>query len=215
MARDVNEAEFEALVLERSREVPVVVDFWAAWCAPCRLLGPVLERVAASHDGRVDLVKVDVDANPVLAARYAVQGIPAVKAFRDGRVVGEFTGAYPEQAVGEFFEDLLAAEEEQAGRAATLAGARAAIEAGDLEEARRLIAPLLPEEEAARMEAEVDLREAGVPGDYEAALDRLLGEVRAGDRGAARDLMVKIFRVLGDEHPLTRRFRPALARALF
>ncbi|MEW5740337.1 MAG: thioredoxin [Myxococcota bacterium] len=91
--RDVSEAQFEAQVLARSREVPVVVDFWAEWCAPCRMLGPTLEREVKALGGRVELAKVDVDQAQTLAGRYGVQGIPAVMAFRDGQKVDEFVGA--------------------------------------------------------------------------------------------------------------------------
>jgi putative thioredoxin len=215
VAKDVGEADFEAAVLERSGDRPVVVDFWAEWCAPCRFLGPVLEQVASSFDGQVELVKVDVDASPNVAARYGVQGIPAVKAFRDGEVVAEFTGAYPEEAVKQFFDGLVAAESERAGRDRALDQARAALGASDVDDARRLIAPLRPDPEAERIAAEIALRDAGVGDDIEAELTRLLEEVRSGDRERARDLMVTIFTVLGDEHPLVKRFRPLLAQALF
>jgi putative thioredoxin len=110
MALDVTTNTFEQAVIARSRETPVVVDFWASWCGPCRTLTPALERAAEQREGKVELAKVDVDANQELAARYGVQGIPAVKAFKDGEVVDEFVGAVPTAQVERFFDTLVPSE---------------------------------------------------------------------------------------------------------
>src|ERR1700737_1455252 len=109
---DVTENNFEAAVLDRSHSLPVVVDFWAEWCAPCRQLGPVLEREASKRSGKLELVKLDVDANPTVSRSYGIQGIPAVKAFHKGRVVAEFVGAQPAAGVERFPDPLLPSEAE-------------------------------------------------------------------------------------------------------
>ncbi len=186
---DVTTDTFESEVLERSRHVPVVVDYWAAWCGPCRMLGPVLEREAQEREGQVVLAKVDVDANPELAGRYQVQGIPAVKAFRNGEVVREFVGVLPPAAVAQFLDELT-------GPSAT----------------ERLINELSASGELP------DVVDALEHGENERALQLLLEAINATN-GEEREqlimLTVGLFGDLGDEHPLTMRYRRQLAASLY
>lgn len=212
MVIDVTEASFAHEVLERSLTTPVVVDFWAAWCAPCRALGPVLEQVVGSHDGEVVLAKVDVDANPRLQQRYGVRGIPAVKAIRHGQVVAEFTGAQPRPAVERFVDALLPSPAERLASSGDEASLRRAVELdpglaaprvalariligrGDDEAAAELLTPAQHDPVAAGLLARVELAadpDAGPPAI--AALDAL----RAGDPSTALPALVETVRTGG------------------
>ncbi len=104
---DVTTETFQRDVIERSHELPVVVDFWAAWCGPCRMLGPAIETEVAKRAGRIELMKVDVDAEQMLAAQYGIQSIPTVAVFRDGKPVGGFVGAHPAATIGSFLDDTI------------------------------------------------------------------------------------------------------------
>lgn len=141
--RDVATADFAESVVARSKEVPVVVDFWATWCGPCQILGPILQRAAAEANGEWELAKVDVDQNQQLAAQFGVQGIPTVIGFRDGEPVARFTGALPEAAVQDWLRQLLPSEVDRIAEEAAVAR-----RAGDDDTAERLFAQALEQERA-------------------------------------------------------------------
>jgi putative thioredoxin len=168
---DATTATFDQDVLERSKTVPVLVDFWAPWCAPCRVLKPILEKLAVEFDGRFALAKVNTDENPEVATRYGVRGIPNVKAFVDGELVDEFTGALPESGVRGFLEGLVPSESEKLRRAAAAALARG--DAPTAEAALRDAIALDPANSAAR----IDLAGLLVARDDYAGAETQLAEV--------------------------------------
>ena len=130
--RDVDAAAFQRDVVERSKEVPVVVDFWAEWCDPCKVLGPLLERLAGEFDGGFELAKVDVDSNQALAGQFGVQGIPTVVGFKDGQPVSQFTGALPEPNVRQWLGEIVPSEADL-----LVAAAEDLLDEGDMEAAER------------------------------------------------------------------------------
>lgn len=244
MSVEVTEATFEQEVVERSRQVPVVVDFWADWCGPCKQLTPALEKAEAARGGTVVLAKVDVDSNQRLAAAFQVQGIPAVKAFRGAKVVDEFTGALPPAKVEAFFDglvpsradELLAAGDElslreaaelEPGRAdIAVALAKARLERGAEAEALEAVAGHEADFAAAGIAARGRLLEAGVGaeafaaldrGEREAALDALLASIADADDASRDDLrraIVGILAELDPADPTAREYRRRLSAAL-
>jgi putative thioredoxin len=219
---DVGEQDFMTRVIERSREVPVVVDFWAEWCGPCKALGPALEKAANAREGKIELAKVDVDQNQGLAQSFGIRGIPAVKAFRDGRVAAEFTGAIPPPEVERFFDKLVpseadeltssgATDEESLRRAldlepnhagAAVALARILLQRGDYDEALALVEPLHSDFAAIGLTARIKLAQAGQEpegafeawdeGDHDTALEKLQEALADGADKDERDLLRQV-----------------------
>ncbi len=276
---EVDERSFQAQVLERSRSVPVVVDFWAPWCGPCRVLGPILEKLAKESNGAWVLAKINVDNNQRLAQMFRVQGIPAVKAFRDGKLADQFEGALPESQVRSWLKRLLPAEQndplaaareledrapdEAAARYrlalgqnpddhdALLGLGRLLVQQGEAEGAEALkqvpansphyaaaqgwlaLADFFGEARTSKPDA-LAAQVTAQPGDidaryklaalqarnrrYDDAIEQLLaivGRNRAFRDDGARKMLLALFAVLGDQHPLVAPARRKLANLLF
>jgi putative thioredoxin len=223
---DVTEQDFQREVLDRSRTLPVVVDFWAAWCGPCRALTPALEQAAGRREGKVVLAKVDTDANPGLSQSFGIQGIPAVKAFRDAAVVDEFVGAQPPAAVERFFDGLVPTEADELVAAGDEASLRRALEldpgrgdaaaalarleydAGRPDEALALLENVTGSFAAEGLAARIRLEAAGdvdvAPafsaldaGDHERAVDLLVAQI-AGAEAHTDDLRRAVVAILDE-----------------
>ena len=233
---DVTDATFEQEVLDRSDQVPVVVDLWAPWCGPCKTLGPILERVVEATAGQVELVKVNVDDNPGISQAFRVQSIPAVYAIKNRAAVDSFVGALPEAAVADWVSRLVPIETEadRLARAGDEASLRRAVELqpdhhdavtalaellagrGETEEALALLARIPEDAEVRRVAALARLGGSSpMDGgdDIPARLDQLLERVKQDD--AARQEYVDLLEAMGPDDPRTAPYRRALTARLF
>jgi putative thioredoxin len=239
---EVTDADFQERVLDRSEQVPVLVDFWADWCRPCHMLAPVIEQAVDAHPGKIELAKLDTEANQATPARYGIRGLPTVKAFRHGQVVDEFTGAQPPLVVERFVAGLVPSEADELAAGGDEASLRSALEAdpGHTAARRELARLLLRRGEAAealellesvtgdfiadglaaraRLSGDEDVEaafEAWDDGDHETALERLHAALADPDRrDDVRRVMVAIFTELGADSPLARDYRRRLSAAL-
>lgn len=233
---DVTDSTFQVAVVDRSKQVPVVVDLWAPWCGPCRVLGPILEKVIGATGGRVELAKVDIDSNPAVAQAFAVQSIPAVFALSQGRVVDQFVGAQPESVVQQFVDRLLpptepteveklvaagdeasllaALELEPGNPTAVLALAERYADEDRTEEVLALLERIPPSPETRRLAARARVgTNGGGADDIEGRLDGLLERVRDDD--GARQEFLDLLELLGPGDPRTLTYRRALTARLF
>ncbi len=233
---DVTDATFQTEVIERSSSVPVVMDLWAPWCGPCRTLGPIIEKVIDEADGKVALVKVNVDENPQISRAFQVQSIPLVIGLKDGQPIDAFLGAQPEAAVRDFVLGLLPTEQETAIDALVAAGDEASlrqaleldagnelavvalaellVEKGETEEALALLARIPENAETRRVAALARLGDdAPATDDLDEKLNALLDRVKDDD--AARQEYVDLLEVMGADDPRTAGYRKALTARLF
>jgi putative thioredoxin len=235
---DVTDQTFQAEVIDRSTQVPVVVDLWAEWCGPCKTLGPILEKVIDATGGKVVLAKVDVDANRAVAQAFQVQSIPAVYAMRDGKVVDGFVGALPEHQVQAWVDQLApGAEESEVGKlvaegdeaslrkalelepgneGAITALAALLIDSGTNEgkaEALELLARIPENETTRHLAAQARMANPNVPSDVESVLAGLLPKVKS-DADAKQEYL-DMLELMGPSDPRTAEYRKKLGAALF
>lgn len=235
---DVTDATFQTAVIDRSNDVAVVVDLWAPWCGPCKTLGPIIERVIAATDGKVELAKVNVDENPGVSQAFQVQGIPAVYALKDGKVVDGFVGAQPEPTVQEFVDRLLPTEEENevdtliavgdeaslrraleldpGHEGATTALAALLVDEDRGEEALTLL-ERIPESAETRHVAALARAGRDAADGADAKLEELLARItaRGEDADAARQEFVDVLELLGPDDPRTAEYRRRLTSAIY
>ncbi len=235
---DVTDATFQTEVIDRSTQVPVVVDLWAEWCGPCKTLGPIIEKVIDDTNGKVVLAKVDVDASPQISQAFQAQSIPAVYALRDGKVVDGFVGAQPEATVKAWVEALLPSEDESeiqqliaAGDEASLrrvlelepdnavaitalAGLLAASDDGQVRmEALDLLAKIPETDDTRLIAAQARAANPDVPADVESKLDGLLGRVKSDED--SKQEFLDMLELMGPADPRTADYRKRLTAELF
>lgn len=234
-AIDVTDATFEAEVLDRSKDVTVVVDLWAEWCGPCKTLGPIIEKVVDATDGQVVLAKVNVDENPGLNQAFKVQSIPAVYAMRDGAVVNGFMGAVPEREVQEFVDSLLPTQEqvavtelitagdeaslrialsmEPANEDAIVALAELLIADDNADDALALLGRIPENDRTRKVAASARVGAQPVDDAYDEQLAGLLDKVKSDDE--ARQQYVDILELMGADDPRTADYRRQLTARLY
>jgi putative thioredoxin len=231
---EATDATFQTDVIDRSMQVPVVVDLWAPWCGPCQTLGPIIEKVVDATNGQVVLVKVNTDENPGISQAFQVQSIPAVYAIKDGAVIDGFMGAYPEHVVEEFVASLLPSEAEatvasllaegtegayrkalelEPGNEDAIVGlAELLVERGENDQALQFLARI-PESDRTRLVAAKARTHLAPDDDHDATLAALLDKVK--DDEDARQQYVDILELMGPNDPRTAAYRKKLTARLF
>ncbi len=234
-AIDVTDATFQVEVLDKSNEVPVVVDLWADWCGPCKTLGPLIEKVIDETNGKVVLVKINVDENPGLNQAFQVQSIPAVFALKDGAVVDNFIGAVPEATIRQFVDSLMPSAEQAAVTELIAAGDEASLRIalaqdpsnedaivklaellvadGQNDEALALLSRIPESERTRHVAALARVGDAPINDDYDEQLTTLLGQVKGDDE--ARQKFVDLLELMGPDDPRTGDYRRQLTAQLY